>query len=116
MLSPMEKVSVANNTFKKPSWKRISIISFKIGSNPEWWIPIPRRRSGKMCLICGSSLSSSDRMLIALLKILVSISRSSSVLKSSLDIFIAKFSQSRLLNEKTITGLYFLIQIILTIL
>ena len=36
-------------TLIKPSEKRISIVSFKIGSSPEWWIPMPRFNSGRTC-------------------------------------------------------------------
>ena len=35
MFRPMEKVSVAKSTLIRPSWNRISIVSFKIGSKPE---------------------------------------------------------------------------------
>lgn len=39
------------------TWKRISMISFKMGSSPPWWIPMPRLRSGRMDTTCGRVLS-----------------------------------------------------------
>ena len=44
MFSPTDMVSVAKSTLIKPSWNKISITSFKIGSSPEWCTPKPRRK------------------------------------------------------------------------
>ena len=27
------------STLTRPSWKRISTVSLRMGSSPEWWIP-----------------------------------------------------------------------------
>lgn len=36
-------------TLSRPSEKRISMVSFRMGSKPPWWIPIPLFRSGRTC-------------------------------------------------------------------
>jgi len=105
MLSPMLNVSVAKSTLSRPSWNRISITSLRIGSSPPWWIPIPRRSSGRMCSICGRARSSSLSASIALLNTVDTMSFSSSVLNSSLLICSASASHCRLLKANTITGL-----------
>ena len=35
-LRPIEKVSVEKSALSRPSWKRISTTSFRIGSKPPW--------------------------------------------------------------------------------
>lgn len=36
----------------RPSENRISIVSFRRGSKPEWWMPIPFFSNGKRCSTC----------------------------------------------------------------
>ena len=36
-------------TLMSPSEKRISIVSFRIGNKPEWWMPIPFFSNGNTC-------------------------------------------------------------------
>lgn len=36
-------------TLIRPSEKRISIVSFRMGSRPPWWIPIPLFNNGSTC-------------------------------------------------------------------
>lgn len=64
----MEKVSVAKRHLIRPSWKRISMISLRIGSRPPWWIPTPRFRRGRSETTWGRVLSSSERESMALVK------------------------------------------------
>lgn len=52
---PVEKVSVANSTLMRFSENRISMTSFRIGSRPEWWTPMPRMREGSRLLICTTN-------------------------------------------------------------
>ena len=51
-----------------PSWNSISVVSFKMGRRPEWWIPIPLFSRGSTCSTWGSNLSSSERQSMAFVK------------------------------------------------
>mmetsp|Transcript_2131 Transcript_2131/g.13957 ORF Transcript_2131/g.13957 Transcript_2131/m.13957 type:complete len:230 (-) Transcript_2131:725-1414(-) len=110
IFKPMANVSVAKSAFTKPSWKRISMISFRIGKSPEWCMAIPLWRRGSIACTAGSCFSESSSCPSALSKILVTISCSSLVLKSIclLAISLAYVSHSRRLKLKTITGYKFL--------
>mmetsp|Transcript_17285 Transcript_17285/g.53134 ORF Transcript_17285/g.53134 Transcript_17285/m.53134 type:complete len:235 (+) Transcript_17285:579-1283(+) len=59
MLMPIANVSVANRSFSRPSWNKISTTSFTMGSRPPWWMPMPLFRSGSSVVTCGSPRSSS---------------------------------------------------------
>ncbi len=58
MLTPSARVSVAKTTCINPRPKSTSTSCLRIGSNPAWWKPIPRRASRVMSLTCSSSRSS----------------------------------------------------------
>ena len=44
------------STLTRPSWKRISTVSLRMGSSPEWWIPMPFSSRGRKCTTDGSCL------------------------------------------------------------
>mmetsp|Transcript_109457 Transcript_109457/g.309356 ORF Transcript_109457/g.309356 Transcript_109457/m.309356 type:complete len:241 (+) Transcript_109457:1576-2298(+) len=106
MLMPMAKVSVEKRTFSRDSWKRISTTSFSIGSRPPWWMPRPRRSRGSMLWTCGSSRSSSLRVMMALLKTSSMSFFSSSSVTSIFLRATALASHSLRLKEKTMSGRY----------
>ena len=62
MFSPIANVSVANSTLSRPSPNRISTISLTTGSNPEWWIPMPRSSTGRIFVTAASSRSSGNKV------------------------------------------------------
>lgn len=97
-------VSVAKRAFTRPSWKRISTNSLITGRRPEWWTAIPRWSSGNINSMAGKFLSSSFKHCIAFRKTSSTVSFSSWLLKSSLDMDIACCSHSLLLKLKMITG------------
>ena len=116
MLSPMAKVSVAKSALIRPSWNRSSVVSFRIGSRPPWWMPMPRRSSGRTFSTCGRHRSSSERTRIALSNTSSTSRFSSPVFRSSLAICSAYASHSFFEKEKTMTGANCRSMIILTIL
>ena len=68
MFKPMANVSVAKSALMRPSPKRISVVSLRMGRRPPWWMPIPRFKSGRTFSTCGSARSSSDKTCIAFWK------------------------------------------------
>ena len=57
MFIPIEKVYVENKIFNNPAWKSTSTVSFRSGSKPPWWIPIPFIKIPFMAVIVAKSLS-----------------------------------------------------------
>mmetsp|Transcript_5482 Transcript_5482/g.12091 ORF Transcript_5482/g.12091 Transcript_5482/m.12091 type:complete len:239 (+) Transcript_5482:1584-2300(+) len=104
MLMPMEKVSVAKRHLMRPSWKRISITSFRMGSRPPWWMPTPFFSRGRMVCTAGSALSSSESESMAFTNTLSTSAFSSSLLNSSRAICSAYASQSFLLKLNMMQG------------
>ncbi len=43
-------------TFISPSENRISMVSFRIGRRPPWWIPIPLFSNGRTCSTCWETI------------------------------------------------------------
>lgn len=41
-------------TLSRPSEKRISMVSFRMGSRPPWWIPMPLFNNGSTCSTWGA--------------------------------------------------------------
>mmetsp|Transcript_6351 Transcript_6351/g.22703 ORF Transcript_6351/g.22703 Transcript_6351/m.22703 type:complete len:226 (-) Transcript_6351:817-1494(-) len=104
MLSPVEKVSVAKRHLSRPSWKRTSTTSFRMGRSPEWCTPIPCLSSGRRWLICGSLRSSGLRHSTAFAKMVLVSFFSSSVVRSRLVSLVARFSQSLFEKAKMMQG------------
>ena len=104
MLMPMLNVSVANSTLSRESWNRISMTSFRMGSRPPWWMPMPRLSSGSTASICGSFLSSSDSDATALVNTRSMNPFSSAEVRSRRAMSSAYCSHSRLEKENTMTG------------
>mmetsp|Transcript_9773 Transcript_9773/g.33724 ORF Transcript_9773/g.33724 Transcript_9773/m.33724 type:complete len:221 (-) Transcript_9773:644-1306(-) len=108
MFRPIAKVSVANRILMSCSWNKISISSFRIGSRPPWWIPIPFFSRGSMCSMAPRVLSSSLRHMSACLYTSSICSFSSSSVKSSFEILSALSSHCLRLKLKTIMGRSFM--------
>ena len=104
MLMPMAKVSVAKRHLMRPSEKRISMISLRMGRRPPWWMPMPRFRSGRMAVTWVSCLSSSLSESMALRKTCSTSWASSLRLRSMPSILRAYSSHSFLEKEKTMIG------------
>jgi hypothetical protein len=58
MFRPMEKVSVEKRHLQRPSWKRISITSLRMGSSPPWWMPGRAPRAAQRQRPAGHALRS----------------------------------------------------------
>ena len=50
-------------TLSRPSEKSISMVSFRMGSRPPWWIPIPLFNSGSTCSTWGPPRGWTSRLL-----------------------------------------------------
>ena len=60
IVMPRMSIYIRETLFSRgnaPTWKRISMISFRMGRSPPWWIPMPRLRRGRMDTTCGRVLS-----------------------------------------------------------
>ena len=64
MFSPIEKEVVAKRIFSRFLEYKISMISFRIGSKPLWWMPIPLLRISRVSWICGMFTSSGGSTLL----------------------------------------------------